>query len=790
VEDADARQGTAQAALPGRSIPGGVICSFYSYARPAGRYRCTWRVKVDDNTIAEAVFQGSIGSGSVTAKGTDFAKAGVYQEFSCTAEKAEGGFFTVTAAWPGKGRVQVDAVTVVSEHLFTEKEVIERAGGLDLPDQWVLPPPSPPRIHLGNGLWWRFFGLSEGMSELGGAFVTCSWHSRGQGGSVLRGFPASWQGLMAENLVVLSNVDAAALGTRGRMLLEEYVRHGGALFVLGGPFAFGPGGYEHTALDRLLPCTMEGADRLKAQKGFAMRPTEQASGILPADLAWQMAPRVYYYHPVEPRPGALVLAEADGHPMLAVWQVGQGRVAALAATAEGDPPADELAFWDWGDMPRLVAAVCRWLVSAPRDERVPEIGQADRDRLDQILMPGPGNEGEARERLLTGLLARCRDKRFAREILIAVSTADQSPDRPLVDAVVGAVQSFVDGDFAKDADGLIRSGDVGKAALGLRILGLCRPPQAGPRIRRFLEEGLGALGGAGGGDLLDGPLDAGPDRGIVGAERLRLAAVTALGDLGDPRMMDALRKAAGEFSGKRQAFAEINEQSDLNENIYQQSLASRCRLGDGTAVGPLLDAILKNAADIEQFQNALDVMLVNKDDKNLMQKRRLAGTQLPVLHRRQALCMEMLSRIPGSVAGDVARELIRRDEPDLPPYGYAALAPTDDRKYTAQTAAELLPLLRECPTAELRLLAFRIVSDAGDAELTRRAAWVLADLAGDRDAAVARFALRRAPQLAPGDRLRVIAAALRHPDPEVRRLGRLSLPLLPEAQRRGLEGQR
>jgi len=797
VKDPEGKNGTAQAAIPGKSRAGGVICTFYSYARPAGRYRTTWRAKVDDNAIEEVVLRVSTGGGgkgfdggSLEVKGTDFGKAGVYQEFSCTAEKGEGGFFTVTAVWPGKGEVRIDKVAVVSEQLFTEKELIERQGGMELPDRWILPHPSRPCIHIGKGLWWRFFGLDEAIPEMGGAVVNSSYHRSGQAGKGLRGFPGSWEQFMSHNLVVLANVDAPALGTRGRVLLEEHVRHGGSLLVCGGPFAFQRGGYRHTALDRLLPCEMLGNNRVRAEGGLVMRPAEGAEKILPADLSWEMAPRVYYYHPAKPRPGATVLVTAGDEPLLVVWQVGEGRVAALLATAEGDPPPDQLAFWDWGDMPRLVASVSKWLVDTPRDDRPVAVDQESRKKLEQLLIPPTGKEESGRERLLADLLSRCRDKAFARELLDAVSTFEGTPDRRFTDALAEAVRPFVDAGFKREADSLIRTGEAGKAALGIRVLGMCRAKGAGRRLAQFLKEGTGALKKAGGGGLdLDDGLFMGPGQSIGGSERVRLAAAFALGDLGDPDAVASLRKTTAEFAKKRQNFAEINEQSDINENIYQQSLASRCRLGDGQAAGPFLKAITKNGDEIEQFQNSLDIMLVNKDDKNLMHKRRLARIQLPVLHRRQALCLEMLGRMPYSIAADFVEELSRRNDPELIPYAYAALIPSAHRKPSRESALAMLPLLRECRTAELQLLVFRIASDLDDPEVTGRIASVLTELASAPEAGGAWFALRRAPQLGSEARPAVIAAALRHPSEEVRRLAKLSLPLLTEEQRKALPAE-
>ena len=793
VEDPDAHRGTAQAAVPGKSHPDSAICSFYSYARPAGRYRVTWRAKIDDNTIAEVVFRAATARGSISAKGTDFAKPNVYQEFSYTAEKGEGGFFGVSASWKGLGTVHIDRVTVVSEKLFTERELLAKRGGLPLPDEWFLPPPSPLRLHLAKGLWWDYFGLSEAMAELGGGIVTASYHGKGQWGTSLRGFPHSWQKLMEHNLVVLANVDAPALRARGRLLLDEYVRNGGALLVLGGPFAFERGGYQHTALAGLLPCRILGPKRLSAEGGFVMKPTEGAEKVLPPDLSWQMRPRVYYYHPLEAKPDAQVLAAAGGKPLVIVWGVGKGRVAAVAATAEGDPPLDQLAFWEWGDMPRLVAAVCRWLVASQEGRRPQTIDGRTRKTLEQLVVSSPTKkEMQQWQQLLTGLLPKCRSADFARELLTAISNFEGTLDRRSAQAVVRAARPHVNAGFGDLAEELIDSGDVGKAEVGLQILGLCRSEGAGERLVRFIQEGEEALSGGSIDDLLDGerPDSSASEPGLGVGERLKLAATLALGDLGDRRHVGILRKTTAQFAERRQQLSEVIEVADLNENVYQQSLAARCRLGDAQAVGPLLDAILRNEDEIEQFQNARDNMLPNKDDKNLMHILKVAKIRLPVLHRRQAFCAEMLSRLPYSVAGPLAKELSRRDDPRLTSFAFAALTPTPRRQLTRETAAALAPLLRKCRLAELRLLAFRLASRVGGAAIDAQISSDLAALASDSDSAPARFVLRMASRLEHKMRPPIVAAGLRHADQRIRRLARLSLPLLPVEQRKALQATR
>ncbi len=63
--------------------------------------------------------------------------------------------------------------------------------------------------------------------------------------------------LQRSNALILSNVPADALSTQQLNAIENYVRVlGHGLVVIGGPRAFGPGGYTNTALERVLPVEM------------------------------------------------------------------------------------------------------------------------------------------------------------------------------------------------------------------------------------------------------------------------------------------------------------------------------------------------------------------------------------------------------------------------------------------------------------------------------------------------------------------------------------------------------
>ena len=796
VPDPDANGGAAQAAIPGQSVSGSSTCGFYAYARKAATYRITWRIKLDDNTIPAVVLRVGTGDGQqgkaafkhggLELKGTDFKAAGQYQEFTYLAEKGEGGFFTVSASWNGKGRVHIDSIKIVPEKIFTEQEIVQRTSGkLELPEAWLIPKPLPPAVHIAKGLWWNFFGLSEALAELGGAMVSSSYHANGQSGTSLRNFPTTWQQFMACNLILLVNVDAQAIGPSGRLLLEEYVKNGGTLFVCGGPFAFEPGGYQDTALAKLLPCEMTGPGRVKAEGGFVLKPTAGAKGILPDTLSWQAEPRVFYYHEVQPKKDAQILVTADGKPMLMVWPVGKGRVAALVATAEGEPAPGQLAFWNWGDLPRLIAGVSRWLMQGQGENLPPAKSAETKQLLDELLGPALGDDNEKREQLIQKVLARCHDQAFAKDLLSAVSIYAGTPDRTFVTAAARAVQPFVDAGFEPAAQALLNSGNAGKAALGLQVLGTCRAAGAQATIIKFLTLGASALKEIGekADSKMDGlmAVDQGDD------QRLKLAAVIALGDLGEPANLASLRRETEKLTGKAANPADPGEVTDLNENILQQALAARARLGDGQAVGPFLRELLKNAAKMEEYDNYLDSINGSSEDKVLMRGRKTARKQLPVLRQRQALCLEMLRHFPYSVYPAVAAELVRLNDDMTIPYGYAALAPKPGQNTPPEMAAGLLPLLENCTVPELRLLAYNLIAAAGTADTRQLLATAMNHLAVSQNPVDVKFVLRQLGRIPAAERGAILKAALANPDSKLRLLALASMKLVPESDRPTLE---
>jgi uncharacterized membrane protein len=649
----------------------------------------------------------------------------------------------------------------------TDDDLIKQKGPpLEQPTVWALPEPVPPTIHIAKGLWWEFFGLNAMAAELGGLYTSSYWN----GG--LRGFPDSAAAYMAQNLIVLADVNAPAMSPQHRVLLRSYVQNGGAVLVLGGRFALESGGYAGTALAELLPCTLGEGPRLKAGTPLILEPGSDSEGVLPANLAWALKPHVYYYHTLKAKPGAMVLARAGERPLLIAGTFGKGRVAVFGISPEGDPPADQLAFWDWSDLPRLMAAVSRWLMAAPRagGAAVATASEESRQQLAKLGVPNAKDEAK-RDKALVELAKECRDASYARGLLEAVSTFDVMPSRRLVEAVAEAVRPYADASLAELAKGLVASDDAGKVALGLRVLGMARSEKAGEVLARAATHGFEGLKGAQsatvGNDGLSGVLEAGGE-----GERVRLAAVMGLGDLADARYITSAATVTRDFADKRQQPPEVTDATDLDETLYQESLIARVRMGESAAVALLFDAAVKNQDDAEQYKNAMDDMIGAKPSDVLKTHLvRRVGDALPALAARQAAIRRALCAAPYALAGAVVTELARRNDPRLSPFGWVALCPTAQRKLTRETALALLPLVEKARRPEQRLQGYRLVASLNDAQLTRQLTALVVTLASSQDPVDVRFALDRTPELGAPDRATVLKAARAHPDPAIQRLG-------------------
>jgi uncharacterized membrane protein len=348
-----------------------------------GEYEVHFRLKVADNKAPGAAFTVGVENSNAWTgvRWTDFKEPNKYQEFVypftiktpvlniCCVRRYAG-----PQAW-------IDCVTVVRTKLYTETEQLA-FGKFIRPANPTLQPHQGLHVWFAKGLYYQHYHINTVLEHMG-ATVDYAWVIRGQRGSALAGVPLEgvqpkqpekpapgaaapapnpYDVVLGYDLIVLCDTDAECLTVPQRAMIQDFVKAGGGLLIVGGPFSFGRGALDRSdLLEPLLPVTTAGE--------YDLRPLPAPAPLLPAQgkvmktgLTWNSKPLVMWMHQTQPKPGATVELTAGGEPALVTWQYGNGRVAALTATVLGEPPAGSTEFWDWSDWPKLMAFVLIWLV--------------------------------------------------------------------------------------------------------------------------------------------------------------------------------------------------------------------------------------------------------------------------------------------------------------------------------------------------------------------------------------------------------------------------------------------
>ncbi len=176
-------------------------------------------------------------------------------------------------------------------------------------------------------------------------------------------FPGTYDELFAFNTVVLSDVNYKALGDIAFEMVCDYVRQGGNLLVVGGPYAFGNGEFAETRFEELLPVELSGPFDLKwagEGKSWPLRPAQPSHAAL-RGISFAEDPRVFWHHFVAPKKDTHVVLEAGGEPALILGRYGKGKVAALTLSPTGFGAGDETQWWDWNGWFPLLRNVFTWL---------------------------------------------------------------------------------------------------------------------------------------------------------------------------------------------------------------------------------------------------------------------------------------------------------------------------------------------------------------------------------------------------------------------------------------------
>jgi uncharacterized membrane protein len=200
------------------------------------------------------------------------------------------------------------------------------------------------------------------------------------GWDVLARFPETPERLKQHDIIILSDVDSDSLvlypmeranrfpmGPNRLKLIREFVRQGGALWMIGGYYSFtgrqNLGNYSGTPVEEALPvkCLDRNDDRLECPEGVTVEVTAPGH-IVMRNISWTPGPMFTGYNRLEPKPESEVLArfKETGDPLLAVWHYGKGRAMALASDIS---PHWGAGFQQWEYFGQFLDQAVEWLAA-------------------------------------------------------------------------------------------------------------------------------------------------------------------------------------------------------------------------------------------------------------------------------------------------------------------------------------------------------------------------------------------------------------------------------------------
>jgi uncharacterized membrane protein len=166
--------------------------------------------------------------------------------------------------------------------------------------------------------------------------------------------------ISAFDVVVMSDVNHASIKDSGLAVIDSFVKKGGGLLVLGGPFTYGAGKYKDSIFPDMLPIKMTGDFDLKRKKkGLAF--SKAKKHVILKDVDLSSKPRVYWIHEAKPKKSSVVILRAGSMPLLVLETRGKGRVATFLGTPMGMAAKGQLPFWEWKDWNELMYNTLVWL---------------------------------------------------------------------------------------------------------------------------------------------------------------------------------------------------------------------------------------------------------------------------------------------------------------------------------------------------------------------------------------------------------------------------------------------
>ncbi|OPZ87677.1 MAG: Trehalose utilization [bacterium ADurb.Bin429] len=270
-----------------------------------------------------------------------------------TAEYGE--FFT-------NGEENLDMVTMAPRYSFTQPAKKKR---YLKPDVIALARAEKPRVFFGRGVWHDFTHVDEALKAVvPDAVVKDGWYKASDVSNSLIGFPADYGELLANDLIILHNVDSRAMGgDSSEEMLVDFVKAGGSLLYLAGDLSYSQAKISNERFRDMLPVVFgEHKPWVNNGGGLKLQVEKDAAPVL-GDLRFDGKTSVYYQHRYAPAADAKVLISAGGHPLLVARQFGKGRVVACLALPFGEAPAGETAYWDAPAWTTVIERTVKWLLA-------------------------------------------------------------------------------------------------------------------------------------------------------------------------------------------------------------------------------------------------------------------------------------------------------------------------------------------------------------------------------------------------------------------------------------------
>ncbi|MHB9131361.1 MAG: hypothetical protein ACYDBB_09765, partial [Armatimonadota bacterium] len=189
-----------------------------------------------------------------------------------------------------------------------------------------------------NGFYHDTYHLPQALQIPGVRMTECT----------TRDLPKDYPDIAKYDVIVLVDMGAESWDANGQQRLADFVRAGGRLVILGGPFTLGQGFFKGTALETVLPVEIRQA-RDVYQLATPLVLGQQKGIPFPGK------PLLFYYHAVTPRAEARVVLWAGDLPIGFEHTVGKGTTCVFAGTPMGEGVSkDKPPFWAWDGWPEVL----------------------------------------------------------------------------------------------------------------------------------------------------------------------------------------------------------------------------------------------------------------------------------------------------------------------------------------------------------------------------------------------------------------------------------------------------